>query len=1248
MDNTIVKNSTSQGIDKTAIKNFAVYARNKLIKDIKNKAAMIGVTENGIQEPLSTSTGNIQLFDIGVQEPYRIEGKAIEQRNGLTRELKKRAEGSTYKTAYETLIEEVAYTWFNRIIAIRFMEVNNYMPDRMRILSSGVEGINEPEFITHVFETNFEFNEEEKERIIELKTDGSNLAMDELFQYLFIKQCNALNANLPELFEKTNDYTELLLTVSYNDIEGVINKLVHEVPEANFDVNSDTGNGQVEIIGWLYQFYNTEPKATVFSRPKTKKIKKQDIPAATQLFTPEWIVKYMVENTLGRLWVEKLLANDDSRTEKQIADDFGWRYYLLEAEQEEDVEKQLEILRNKRKDLSVEDITFLDPSMGSFHIGIYAFDVFMQLYESEGYTAREAARIIVEKNLHGLDIDKRAAQLSYFASMMQARKHNRRILEESLQPNVYEIPESNHINREHLDYLGNDNEDKEEWSRLKLQLVSLLNNFIDAKEYGSLMNISDKYEFSKLRKFVVSHPLDSQISLLETMGLEDTQKELIDIINTGEVISKKYQIVITNPPYMSNSGMDKKLSGFAKKYYPSSKSDMFAMFIEKCENYTVKNGYFSMITQHAWMFLSSYEKLRSILLDKTLVNMAHLGTRAFEDIAGEVVQTTSFVYLNNNFSNHIGKYIKLTDFDSQTKKEVAFLDIHYDKDVKSNIYENNKENYRKVPGKVMAYWITPKLIASFNYPTLETYGSPKQGMIPGNTNEFLRLWFEVHKDKIGFNHTSHLDISRNKKKWFPYAKGGSYRKWAGNNEYVINMEDNGHDIKFSGKNNNYRLRDSELYFKEALTWSKIGSGKFSMRFLPPGNLFDIAGCCIFYLNDNINYILGFTNSIVTETLLSFISPTLNFEVDHIKKLPIKIESDAKAVVDELVERNVLLSSEDWNMFETSWEFKRNPLLNYHNLMVESAIQNYMEDLNNRIEEMMSNEEKINHTFLKLYDLNSELAPTVSLRDITITRVVTKKTIEDKNNSYVIDKAQVIKNYISYAVGCMFGRYSLDSKGLVNTGGDLKTAKYNTFMPIQNNIVHIGEDKHINSNIVNEFVRFVEISFGKEQLEENLHSIAQALDNKGTSSREVISNYFSNDFYKDHLKMYQKRPIYWLYDSGKQNGFKALIYMHRYDEDTTGKVRVNYLHQVQRAYERTIANLQEDIADSKDAKETTRLQKQLEKVTKQLKECRDYDERLGHIALERVAIDLDDGVKVNYEKVQTDSEGKFHQILAKIK
>lgn len=1238
MDNNVVNNGTSESISKTSIKNFAVYSRNKLIKDIKNKAALIGITESGIKEPLSF-TGNIQLFDIGTQEPYRIEGKAIEQRNALIRELKSREKDSAYETTYKALIEEVAYTWFNRIIAIRFMEVNNYMPDRMRVLSSGVEGINEPEFITHVFETSFEFSEEEKKRIIELKMDGSNLAMDELFQYLFIKQCNSLNTNLPELFEKTNDYTELMLTVSYNDVEGVIYKLVHELSEADFDVNSENGNGQVEIIGWLYQFYNTEPKAAVDKAVKAKKkVSKFQLPAKTQLFTPKWIVKYMVENSLGRVWIGKLLANGDSRTEKQIAGDFGWKYYLPEAEQEEGVRKQLKDFQEERKHIRLEEITFLDPAMGSFHIGIYAFEVYMQIYESEGYTARESAKLIIEKNLHGIDIDKRAAQLSYFACMMQARKYNRRILEEKLQPKVYEIVESNHINVDHLNYLGNDINDKQERIRLKLQLISLLNNLNDAKEYGSLINISDTYEFLQLRNYVNSLPADFQISLLETVGLEETQKELLNIINVAEIISKKYDVVITNPPYMGNNGMDKKLSDFAKKYYPDSKSDMFAMFIEKCEHYTAKNGYFSMITQHAWMFLSSYKKLRSSLLMNTLVNMAHLGPKAFEEIGGEVVQTTSFVYLNSKYSDYIGKYVKLTEFDSHTKKEVAYLDLF--NSCKNNyLYETNQEYFKKIPGSPIAYWASLEVFEIFDTSlNFEKAAKTRAGMITGNNDLFIRLWYEVDSKKIGLQMVSREESVNSKKKWFPYNKGGEYRKWYGNNEYVVNWENDGLFMR-NYKNENGKIPahafNLDYIFKRNVTWNSLSSYKFSARFSDFGFLYDASGSFADIDSKLLYYIIGFLCSNLCNFFLSILNPTLNYQKGNISNLPLIISKEKIPVIESLVKQNIDYSKEDWDYYETSWDFNTHPLLLFKDdlhLTIKTSYEQWKGHTTERRGNIKDNEERINKIFNEIYEL-PEIKWEVLPKDVTIQQANQEKDI---------------KSFISYAVGCMVGRYSIDESGLIFAGGVFDLSKYKSFSPTKDNILILSDDEYLSDNILDRFINFLSICYGKQRLEENLKYIADVLGNSGDSPRSIIRNYFINEFYIDHVKMYQKRPIYWLYDSGKQNGFKALIYMHRYDEDTTGKVRVEYLHQAQKAYERIIANLQEDIVNSKDAKEITQMQKRIEKLIKQLKECKEYDEKLGHMALERIPIDLDDGVKVNYQKVQTDSKGKVHQILAEIK
>jgi len=1210
MENTIVKNMTSQSIDKTAIKNFAVYARNKLINDIKNKAAMIGVTESGIQKPLSPSTGNLQLFDIGMQEPYRIEGKAIEQRNGLIRELDNRTQGSSYSIAYETLIEEVAYTWFNRIIAIRFMEVNNYMPDRMRVLSSGAEGINEPEFITHVFESSFEFSAKEKESIIELKTDGSNLAMDELFQYLFIKQCNALNSNLPELFERTNDYTELLLTVSYNDVEGVIYKLVHDVPEANFDVNSENGNGQVEIIGWLYQYYNSERKDEVINIYGKKVIKKQDIPAATQLFTTDWIVRYMVDNSLGKYWLER---NPQSDLVNSLE-------YL--------VSKEIEEVDGK---LSPEDIKFLDNCMGSGHILVYAFDVLMKIYESEGYTTREAARLILEKNLFGLEIDKRSYQLSYFAIMMKARQYNRGILNEEILNNLYVFKDSTTINQDHLQYLGHhlNNDKRKEALRQISYLVDLFEN---AEELGSIIIVEEKLNIELLLSFSSNFDREGQLSF-ETTGIEETQQHLNKLVKTAQLLKQKYDVVVTNPPYMNK--FDTELKKYVKDKYKDYSGDLFSIFIYRNTKLLVDEGYSAFMSPFVWMFIKSYEKLRkAIIKNSTISTLIQLEYSAFEEAT---VPICTFV-LQNSTENKKGDYIKLSDFKGGMEvQRVKTLEAI--KGMSCNhLYQFNQENFNKIPGSPITYWAPESLLVDFEIGTpMDKLVEPRQGLATAKNDRFLRYWYEVDINKIKFDATSIEDSVKSGKKWFPYNKGGARRQWYGNYDYVVNWENDGEEIRnFKDGNGKVRSRpqNTNFYFRESMTWPLITSGGLSIRYREQGSIHDVAGMSAFSNNhDQLLYLLGLLGTKVANYIFKILNPTINLQVGDFNNFPV-IKTD-NIEITKLVEENIEIAKNEWNSYEEAWGFTKHPFLTYKNEMNQlSQIYETWKDIcNNWVQKTTMNEERLNRTFIDLYDLNEELSPEVAEKAITLRKA-----------NYRND----IKSFISYGVGCILGRFSLNHEGLAFAGGEFAVSKYKEFIPNSNNLLLILDNENISQDIVNQFIDFVRCCYGATSLEDNLRFIANALSNKAVTSREIIRDYFVNDFYKDHLKMYQKRPIYWLYDSGKQNGFKALVYMHRYDEDTTGKVRVDYLHPVQRAYERTIVNLQDDIANSKDAKESTQLQKQLEKVTNQLKECRDYDERLGHMALERVAIDLDDGVKVNYDKIQTDSKGKFHQILAKIK
>jgi len=1201
-------------MNKTAIKNFAIWARKKLITDITYRAGLMGITEKGIEHPLSQSTGSVQFFDIGTKEPYSISGVEIDQRRRLVDLIKSKEKESDYQTAFKFVVEEVAYTWFNRLIAIRFMEVNDYLPSRIRVLSSESENKVEPDIVTHALELDFEFSVTEKEWIIQLKLDNK---LDDLFRMLFIKQCNELNDNLPELFEKTSDYSELLLNVSFTDKDGVVYHLVNDISEDDFNI---TKEGQIEIIGWLYQYYNTEPKDETFALLKKNiKITKDRIPAATQLFTPEWIVKYMVENSLGRLWVEGH-PNEELKA--------NWKYYLEEAEQEEDVEKQLDQIREEYKTLKPEDIKVIDPAMGSGHILVYAFDVLMQIYESAGYTRRDAARSIVENNLYGLDIDTRAYQLAYFAVMMKAREYNRRILdkENNVKCNLHVIQESNGINREQLKYFGSHLSDMEKNTAL-LQIDELLDTMIDAMEYGSILKINN-YNWDLLKDFVNSFDGGKQQSF-DLIGIDETRDKLLVLIGIAEILANKYDVVITNPPYMGSSGMGSMLSEFIKKNYKESKADLFAVFIEKCDCLTKNSGFISMITQQSWMFLSSYEEVRRMILFKNIINMIHLGARAFEEIAGEVVQTVSFVIQKSNLMSYRGQYLRLLEPNTQDGKEDMFFSHE-------NRYFTTQKSFLKLPGSPIVYWLPEALIQAFqDGEVLKNHGDTRQGMATSDNNRFIKQWFEVEYSKIGFKCTSSIAAKEANKKWYPYNKGGAYRKWYGNLEYVINYENDGHEVK-GYATHLYRtpsrtIKSMNRYFQECISWSKISSGNIAFRYYPQGFIFDVAGCSIFYNNKkNMYYDFGFINSKVARDILLAISPTLNYEAGHIASLPIIRKNEFQNQIALKVQECVDISKKDWDSFETSWEFVRNPLIRTNR--IQDAFEIWASECSERFAKVKYHEESLNRIFIEIYKLKNNITPDIPDREITINRA---------------DLHREIKTVMSYYAGCIFGRYSLESKGLIYAGGVWESSKYKSFIPDEDNIILITDEEYLSNDIVGRFIEFVQAGYGPETLEENLDFIANALGNKGNTSREVIRDYFVKDFFKDHCKTYQKRPIYWLFDSGKQNGFKALVYMHRYNEDTIGNLRIDYLHKIQRIYENEIRSMQDVIDSSSNARDVSNATKRKDKLLKQLQETKDYDEKIAHLALARTSIDLDDGVKVNYEKVQTDRDGNKLEVLAKI-
>ena len=1224
-------------MNKTAIKNFAIWARNKLIADVSYDARLIGITEDGIAKPLPQSFGGTQFFDIGTAEPYSISGEAVRQRDKLIEVIQQKEKDTDYKTAYQYVIEEVAYTWFNRLIAIRFMEVNDYLPSHIRVLSSE-SGKLEPDLVTTPFDAELPFTAEEEAQIFQLKQDNK---LDEVFRILFLKQCNALNEILPALFEKTKNYTELLLSLSVIDQDGVVYHLIHDIPEDDFNIER---GGQVEIIGWLYQYYNTEPKAAAFA--KNGKITKEEIPAVTQLFTPDWIVRYMVENSLGRLWVE-------GHPECGLKE--NWKYYLEEAQQEPEVQVKLAEIRKEYAALNPEDIKLIDPCMGSGHILVYAFDVLMQIYESAGYSQRDAAKSILENNIYGLDIDDRAYQLAYFAVMMKARQYNRRILNGENTCHVYAIQESNSINRAHLKYFGAGMDDIEK-NAAKMQLEGLLDTLTDAKEYGSILNV-ESYNWDLLRRFVAAEDTAGQISM-DSVGVEDTAEQVNRLIDIGETMARKYWVTCTNPPYAGTSNLSANVNNFVKKSYPDSKADLFAVFIERCHQMTSVNGFQAMITQHSWMFLSSFEKLREKMMLTETVNMAHLGARAFEEIGGEVVQTTAFVRCANHVEGYKGTYCRLIEPTSQQGKADMFISGQ-------NQYHVGQISFSKIPGVPVAYWISPEVLKLFDERTVGSIADAKSGMTTTDNTRFLRLWEEVNCQKIGFGYSNIADTQDMKYKWFPFCKGGDFRRWAGNESFVVNWFNNGEEIRVAAEGaTGGRLVNIDCALRECLVWTKISSANISLRLKKQGIFFSDAAPGVFTNRETLYYLLALLNTKYANEIIKLINPTLNFVPGAVSSVPVKKDEKNKGKIIEIAEGNVQLSERDWDSFETSWNFKKHPLLRNVSTLSEAFTQ-WQTECDDRFNRLKANEEELNRIFIDIYGLQDELTPEVEDKDVTVRKA---------------DLQRDIKSLLSYAVGCMFGRYSTYKDGLLFAGEpyslqafvdkmnerpgtisseELERAYRNEgivvdemFFPDADNVIPITDEEYLDDDIVSRLCAWLKAVYGADTLEANLDYIAKALGNKGSTSREIIRNYFLNDFFKDHCQTYSvtgsgKRPIYWLFDSGKQNGFKALVYLHRYTPDTIGNLRVDYLHKMQRVYESEINRMQDMIDHSTNAREVATATKRKEKLQKQLKECREYDEMIGHLALSRTALDLDDGVKVNYEKIQTASDGKKYPVLAKI-
>ncbi|MDU1604743.1 MAG: BREX-1 system adenine-specific DNA-methyltransferase PglX [Clostridium sp.] len=1264
-------------MDKNKIKSFAIWARRNLISAVTERARRIGVTESEIKEAVAVQ-GGFKLE--GNDEIFKL---SIKDRDKLISEIREKG--------FEQVMEEVAYTWFNRFMGLRYMEVNDYLPSGIRVLSSKVEGKTEPDVLTRVSEVIDELNLN-AEYIYELLDSGKTEDREEAYKHILVRQCNELGKIIPQMFEKISDYTELLLPDNLLEEGSVIRKMVEDIEE-------DDWKEEVEIIGWMYQYYISEKKDEVFvALKKNVKITKENIPAATQLFTPKWIVKYMVENSLGRLWLEGH-PNEELRKE--------WKYYLEEAEQEPQVEEELKKISEEQSQLKPEYIKVLDPCMGSGHILVYAFDVLYEIYKTAGYSEREIPRMILQNNLHGLDIDDRAAQLASFALIMKARHYNRRLFREiereSLDLNLCSIQESNSIHKEAIDYFcsletGLDND------KLENDLEYLWSTFMDAKEYGSILEV-EEIDFEALKQRL------NEIEQEENFMFGDYRKVLLDklpsLIKQAKIISMKYEVCVTNPPYMGSKGMGEKLLSYVKERYSISKADFFSVYIEKCREYTAKGKFYALITPPSWLLINSFKILREKLIkENTILSMLHMGRgifgidfgsasivvknkkiknykssffKLFEKVFQLIsIEDISKIYLmaknNENYKYNFSTY-KLSENELEKNEKDEFQENELENKDQRIKYTFNTDDFMLIPDTPFAYWVSNRYIRCLNeYDNVHVYGEGRIGMATADNERFLKNWSELNINRVSFNSNNRENALRSGSKWFPYIKGGGFRKWYGLFDFVVNWENDGLEIRNFKDEKTGRIRSHnynlEYIFGKGLSWSSISSNDFSIRIVE-NSIFGSGGSTMVNINeDNIYYILALLNSKISSQFLKIFSSTLNFEVSMVEKVPVIMNKNVKSLIEGKVNENINISKKDWDSFETSWNFKIHPLLKLldkdEQYKLESVFRILETECEEAFEQLKYNEEELNRIFIDIYGLQDELTPGVEDKDITIRKA---------------DREKDIKSFISYAVGCMFGRYSIDAEGLIYAGGEFrdkwlvdseqckvrkieKDGEGNiisdswvetTFAPDRDNVIPITEDEYFEDDIVSRFIDFVRTVYGNETLEENLDFIADSISRKPSeTARQAIRRYFIKDFYKDHLKVYQKRPIYWMFESGKNDGFKALIYMHRYNEQTAAKVRTDYLHTLQRKYEAEIQR-QQLIVDSEEytAKDRTAAKKKIDRISKQIEECREYDQIVAHLANEKKSIDLDDGVKVNYEKFQgvtvINSKGKEVKmdLLAKI-
>ena len=1141
-------------MEKNALKKFAVWARRELISRVSQKALQYGISEKDCGE------ANVDSVNGRVLTPNE-----KSQRNSLIEKIK--------SVGYQEAMEEAAYTWFNRFTALRYMEVNGYLPSHVRVFTDEANNF-KPQIIDEAIHLDIEGIDMDKVYAYKEANDT-----EELYKYLLITQCNAFKEILPGMFSSITDFTILLFPDNVLREGSVLEQMISIIPEEDW-------KDQVQIIGWLYQYYNTEQNELVYDGNLSKElIPKELLPAATTIYTPDWSVKYMVENSLGRLWVN---GHPDSNTKAE------WKYYLEETMQANEVSNVIE----------PEKIKFIDPCMGSGHILVYAFDVLMQIYLSCGYTERDAAQSIIRNNLWGLDLSKRAYQLAYFAVMMKARQYDRRFLSRGVTPNLSHFQDLPVVN----------------YSLLDEPIKSFVEQFEYADIYGSLTPIQadDKLD-EALNDFQGN--LDLSLSHMDHLAL------------LYKILSQRYEVVCTNPPYLGSGRFNAELSNFTKKFFEDEKNDLSMVMFRHCvDNLVTSHGYVSFITTSSWFFLSSFEKLRNYILNSYQVDsIVDYGTELFDGKVGHNPIVSWVLRKTKPYKDIFAVRLVEYCYARRDEKESEFFN-------EKNRYIAKQDNFSKISGSPIAYWVSDAFFRTFENASINEYASTNNGFTTGDNNKFLRLWFEVEQNKIEYHNQSHDTLKGLSAKWFPYNKGGDCRKWYGNNEYVINWGNEGQEIKAYG---HLVPRSMKFQFKESVTWNKITSGTNSFRYKPYGHMFDVGGLSMFTKDhETLLYLMALCNTTYVKSVLKIISPTLNCETGHVSSIPVIYDKNKAPDILRLVNENISLSEQDWDSFETSWDFKMHPFMKHitHSpeertvassvgsvvyCPIEYAYTMWQFECEDRREKLKTNEEELNRIFIDIYNLQDELIPEVDDKDITVSEANLQKDI---------------KSFISYAIGCMFGRYSLDTEGLAYAGGEWDESKYRSFIPDNDGIIPICDNEYFDDDLTGLFVQFVKTVFGEDTLEENLKYIADALSGKG-NPRTVIRNYFLKDFYSDHCKTYQKRPIYWLFDSGKKNGFKALIYMHRYQPDTIARLRTDYVHEQQSRYRTAIADIEKRISGASGS-EAVKLNKELDKLNYQADELITYEEMIHHLADQMIKIDLDDGVKHNYEI--------FKDVLAKVK